>query len=276
MRIQVVSDLHLEFQKDYPRIKNSNADILILSGDICLAEHLYRNPTAGMDYMLQNGWYANDAARYRNFFNYVSNEFPLVLYVMGNHEHYNGRWNETAERLHEALEPFDNIVLMNNLYLNIQGVRFIGSSLWTDLNNNDPLTMLSIKEMMSDYRAITIYNSGVYHKLRPIDTVYEHNKSLKFIKDSIKSWQGPVVVLTHHAPSRKSIHEKYRNEHIMNGAFVNDLESFIMNHPQIKLWTHGHVHNAFDYFIRETRVVCNPYGYPGEVSEFDFNKVVEI
>ena len=276
MRIQVVSDLHLEFQKDYPRIKNNNADILVLGGDICLVEHLHRNPTAGMDHYIQNGWYAKDAIRYRNFFNHVSKEFPLVLYVMGNHEHYSGRWNDTAARLHEALEPWDNIVLMNNLHLNIDGVRFIGSSLWTDLNGQDPLTMLNIKDMMNDYRSITINNNGVYHKLRPVDTLEAHRTAVNFIRESLRSWDGTAVVLTHHAPSHKSIHEKYRNDHIMNGAFVNSLEPLILNNPQIKLWTHGHVHNAFDYFISETRVVCNPYGYPGEVSECDLNKVIEI
>jgi Icc-related predicted phosphoesterase len=276
MRIQLISDIHLEFQKDYPRIKNNNADLLVLSGDICLVEHLHRNPTAGIDYYIQNGWYANDAIRYRNFFNHVSKEFPLVLYVIGNHEHYSGRWNDTAERLHTALEPFDNIVLMDNLYLNINGVRFIGTSLWTDFNNNDPLTMVSIKDMMNDYRAITINNNDVYHKLRPIDTLVAHNTAVKFIKDSLKSWNGPAVVLTHHAPSHLSIHEKYKKDRIMNGAFVSSLDELILDNTQIKLWTHGHVHNAFDYFIGETRIVCNPYGYPGEVSKCDLTKVIEI
>jgi hypothetical protein len=136
--------------------------------------------------------------------------------------------------------------------------------------------MMSVKDMMSDYHAIKIFNSGVYHKLRPIDTFNAHRKAFETIKLGTETWDGDVVVLGHHAPSRQSIHPKYRDQQIMNGAFSSDLDGFIMSQPKIKLWIHGHMHDTFDYHIGDTHVVCNPRGYPGEITGFNPNLVIEI
>ena len=84
------------------------------------------------------------------------------------------------------------------------------------------------------------------------------------------------MVLGHHAPSHKSIHPKYQNQDVMNHAFVNRLDEYIIDHPQIKLWVHGHVHDCWDYMIGDTRIVCNPRGYPGETNGFNPNLIVEI
>jgi Icc-related predicted phosphoesterase len=287
MKLQIVSDLHLEFNK-YIEINNAGADILLLAGDICLAEHLYRNPryitkedgtvvdTKGMP---NNGFYAKDAENYLRFFEHVSNQFDTVLYIVGNHEHYSGRWNDTVARLRTALEPYSNIFIMDDTWMNINGIRFIGTSLWTDLNKADPLTVVSMKDMMNDYKAITINNSGVYHKLRPIDTVEAHYRAVEFIKQGLKDYNGPAVVLGHHAPSRNSIHPRYQNQGMMNHAFYTSLDHIMVDHPNIKLWIHGHVHDAFDYMIGQTRVICNPHGYPGEYTAgvgFDPNLIIEI
>jgi len=71
------------------------------------------------------------------------------------------------------------------------------------------------------------------------------------------------VVVGHHAPSKLSTHPRYKNEEIMNGGYSSDLSAFILNNPQIKLWTHGHTHEDFDYMLGSTRIVCNPRGYDG-------------
>lgn len=274
MKIQLASDLHLEFNPDVV-INNAGADILCLAGDICLAYHLYRHPVSGLPNNAEN---REKAERYRKFFEHVSQQFERVLYVMGNHEHYSGRWNNTAEWLRDALEPWPNIQLLDNQFVDINNVRIIGTSLWTDLNKKDPLTMMSIPQMMNDYRAITIKNpfNGAYHKLRPIDTVEEHYKSIASIKQAAEQWNGDVVVLGHHAPSRGSIHERYRKDLIMNGAFCSELDDLILNQENIRLWFHGHVHNCFDYIIGHCRVVCNPHGYPGEYTDFNHQCVIEL
>jgi Icc-related predicted phosphoesterase len=72
-----------------------------------------------------------------------------------------------------------------------------------------------------------------------------------------------VIVVGHHAPSKASTHPRYRGETIVNGAYSSDLSEFILDRPGIKLWTHGHTHEDFDYMIGDCRVVCNPRGYDG-------------
>jgi Icc-related predicted phosphoesterase len=71
------------------------------------------------------------------------------------------------------------------------------------------------------------------------------------------------VVVGHHAPSEQSVAEMYKHDTLMNGNFFSNLEQFILDRPQIELWTHGHMHNSSDYTIGTTRVVCNPRGYIG-------------
>jgi predicted phosphodiesterase len=272
MKLQVVSDLHLEFNKGIV-IKNAGADMLCLAGDICLAQHLYKNPISNL---INTIGYGEKAAGYRQFFDQVSKEFDQVLYIMGNHEHYSGKWNDTADRLREALEPWDNITLMDDGWLNFGNTRIVGTTLWSSMNNGDPLTMMSVKGMMNDYHTVTIERDGVYHKLRPIDTFEAHNRAMETIKLAAETWDGNVVVLGHHCPSRQSIHERYKDEFIMNGAFGSDLDEFILSQPKIKLWIHGHTHYPFDYMIGQCRVVCNPHGYPNERDTFDPNVVIEV
>jgi len=86
------------------------------------------------------------------------------------------------------------------------------------------------------------------------------------------------VVCGHHAPSTLSTHPRYKDERIMNGAYSSDLSEFIMDRPQIKLWTHGHTHEPFDYMLGDTRIVCNPRGYIGyEMRAEEFKlKFVEV
>jgi Icc-related predicted phosphoesterase len=95
------------------------------------------------------------------------------------------------------------------------------------------------------------------------DSVEDHKKMMDYIKIATENKTKQYVVVTHHAPSPISIAECYRHDTLMNGAFASDLSEFILNRPQIKLWTHGHMHNVSDYMIGDTRVVCNPRGYIG-------------
>jgi len=272
MKLQIISDLHLEFND--VTINNAGADILCLAGDICLAQHLYRHPISNFPNNDKNG---QKAAHYRKFFDQVSKEFDQVLYIMGNHEHYSGRWNNTAAHLREALEPWDNITLMDDGWLNFGNTRIVGTSLWTNFNKGDPITMMSVKNMMNDYHVITIERNGVYHKLRPIDTFEAHNRAVETIKLAAETWDGNVVVLGHHAPSFQSVHERYKHDWAMNGGYISDLDDLILSQEKIKLWIHGHVHSSFDYMIGQCRVVCNPYGYHTEnASGFNHSLIIEV
>jgi hypothetical protein len=150
---------------------------------------------------------------------------------------------------------------MENDCKTIDDVTFIGSTLWTDMNKGDPLTLHAMSDMMNDFRIIRNSDLG-YTTLRPTHVAVAHRKSLGYIRTVMEGkYDQKFVVVGHHSPSFQSVHPTYANETIMNGGYHSDLSEFIMDHPQIKLWTHGHTHEDFDYMVGSTRVVCNPRGY---------------
>jgi Icc-related predicted phosphoesterase len=267
MKIQIVSDLHLEFEDIL--IKNEhNADVLILSGDICVADDFHNQPVALAWENLPTDGYgrAKRALRYREFFKRVSFQFPHVIYIMGNHEHYHGKFDTSADEIQNQLTALNlsNVYLLDKGTKVIDGVHFVGATLWTDMNRGDPLTLHAVRDMMNDFRIIRNDEKG-YTPLKPADVALRHRETLKYFRLMLSEHKDKkCVVVGHHAPSRLSTHEQYKNEHLMNGAYSSDLSEFIMDHPQVKLWTHGHTHHPFDYVIGETRVVCNPRGYESD------------
>jgi Icc-related predicted phosphoesterase len=280
MKIKLVSDLHLEFSDI--NIKNDEGcDVLILSGDIMIAEELYDHPETSYN-MYSNvnladlGHKQQRVQRFRDFLKRCSFQFPHTVYVAGNHEFYHGKWNRTLTVLSNECAKFPNVYFLEAGCKKIDDVTFIGGTLWTDMNKGDPLTLHAVRDMMNDFRVIKKEEEG-YTNLKPHDTVLRHRHMLGYIK-SVVAERGDekFVVVGHHAPSKLSTHEQYANEHLMNGAYSSDLSEFIMDRPQIKLWTHGHTHHPFDYVIGETRVVCNPRGYEGYEPESGWNPNIVI
>jgi Icc-related predicted phosphoesterase len=280
MKIQLVSDLHLEFED--VNIKNeSGADVLILSGDILVADDL-RNQPADLslaDIPDEGYGRARRALRYRDFFLRVSFQFKHVIYIMGNHEHYHGKFDKSAGIIRETIGYLNihNIHLLDRDIKEIDGVHFVGGTMWTDCNKGDPMTQYHLEHCMTDFRVIRIAGEN-FKKFLPMRTVMEFTKTRDYFKTVIENLpkDAKIVVCSHHAPSHLSIHEIYKNDTLMNGGYSSDLSEFILDHPQIKLWTHGHMHNNFDYMIGDTRVVCNPKGYPGENGDFENNLILEI
>ena len=261
MKIALCSDLHLEFGDLF--LKNTeNAEVLILSGDIMIAEDLRK--TAGK--MNDDAAAAHSTAagkRFRDFLSRVSFEFPHVVYIAGNHEFYHGKWNQSIEVLRAECAKYENIYFLECDTKVIGDITFTGGTLWTDCNKEDPLTLHGLTGCMYDYTVIKNDSAG-FTKLRPMHTVYRHEKTMGYIKNVLDNTEGKVVVVGHHAPSALSVHERYVGDTIMNGGFYSDLSEFILDHPKIILWTHGHMHDPWDYMIGDTRVVCNPRGYIGE------------
>ena len=266
MKICLGSDLHLEFGA-LELHNTENADVLVLSGDICVAKHL-------------NGEHHHDS-RYRKFFKECCERFPQVIYVLGNHEHYSYDVQETASYLKHEL-VYDNLHILDDETIDILGYTFIGVTLWTNMNEEDSLTLYHMPTMMSDYQSIknsarTLNEYGKPARLTPEDTVGFHKKSMDYINHVVgENSDKKYIVVGHHCPSKKSIHPKYAHDKIMNGAFASDLDDFIAYRPQIKLWTHGHTHEPFDYMIGATRVVCNPRGYVGHEYRADSFKLQYI
>lgn len=257
MRIDYCSDLHLEFGY----VTLPGGDVLVLAGDICEERSLRKqfHDTRLLDH--DDGMY-----RYVDFFERECTKYKRVFMVMGNHEHYHGKFHKTYEVLKELLG--DRVTLLEKEAVEYEGVVFIGATLWTNCNNGDSLTFWTLKSGMNDYRVIQNYYKDLdqYFKLQPEYTFGVHTKTVTYLREELPRYADrPVVVITHHAPTFNSISEQYRNpgDYHMNGGYASDLSELILDHPQIKAWVHGHVHSQHDYMVGDTRVVCNPRGYLG-------------
>lgn len=259
MKIALVSDVHLEFGDWYP-VNPEQADVLLLSGDIMVASDLY-------------GTHRTD--RFKDFLTNCKREYKDVIYIMGNHEHYHGDFAKSHKLLREVCDD-NSIDFLDKETATIGDVTFIGGTLWTDMNKEDRSTIRTIVSYMNDYRTIRNSNKSVsfkdqegkFHsrpaKFTPEDSIEDHKLFLEVIhKTILDNPTGKFVVVGHHAPSKQSTKPQYENDTLVNGAYSSDLIEFILDHPQIKVWTHGHTHHVFDYMIGSTRIACNPRGYVG-------------
>ena len=270
MKIKLVSDLHLEFS-DIMIPNDQNYDVLILAGDIMVAQDLHDHPESANtsdQAAVANGTglgrRQERAQRFRDFFKRCSFQFPHVIYIMGNHEFYNGRFYASVEHMREECARFPNIYMLENDIKVIDDVTFVGATLWTDMNKGDPLTMHAIEGMMNDFRIIK-NDKRNYASMSARDVVTRHARTLGYFRSVLaEQYDKKFVVVGHHSPSFQSVHPRYAHETLMNGGYHSDLSEFIMDHPQIKLWVHGHTHHPFDYEIGNTRVVCNPRGYEND------------
>lgn len=267
MKIKVVSDLHLEFS-DVMINNDEGADVLVLSGDIMIAQDLHDHPepanTVDQQLIADGtglGKRQQAAQRYRDFLKRCSFQFPHVVYVAGNHEFYHGKFYAAIDYLRAECARFPNVHFLECDTVTIDGVVFVGGTLWTDMNGGDPLTQHAIKDMMNDFRIIR-NDRREYARLSPRDVMERHLKTKQYIDQVLKNHPGePCVVVGHHGPTFRSVHERYKNDELMNGGYHSDLSEFILDHPQIKLWTLGHTHHSHWYYVGDTLVVCNPRGY---------------
>jgi Icc-related predicted phosphoesterase len=288
MKIAVTSDVHLEFGP-LKLTNDNNADVLILGGDICVAADLrYPDP-----YEIMNTRHTD---RLVELLESSSNNFKDVILIMGNHEHYHGDFAKSADTIRNFVKPYKNVHFLDKEYIDIDGVRFFGGTLWTnfDLGNGpgDEYVMRLIKGMMNDYRGVANSNrvvsfrdsEGKFHERTaafcPEDGYEDHlqfmSKLQAVLDDTPKDMK--VVVVGHHAPSKQSTHPRYKHEKEMNTAYSSDLTGFMYENENIVLWTHGHTHEDFDYNVGNCRVFCNPRGYDGyEERAFNFKlKTVDI
>ena len=240
MKINYLSDVHIEFG---PLYHDLSGEVLILAGDI----HVKAKTT-----------WINEAARY----------FEHVIYVLGNHELYRGDLNRTPEKIKPELSP--NVHMLQNESITIDGVTFHCGTLWTDMDRGNPMTAMRLKGGMNDFKLIR--TDHYENRFTPTRWMMEHQKTLRFLQENVKP--GDVVV-THHAPSWLSIHEKFKGDDL-NGGYYSDLSGFI-DVAKPALWFHGHIHDSADYVLYTTRVLCNPRGYVHEQNPaFDVNASVEI
>jgi len=260
MKIALASDVHLEFG-DLDFDNDSNADVLILGGDICVASDMtQRDPynTMGEHYR---------SNRFHAFFQRCCERFPHVIFIVGNHEHYHGDFAKTVPHFKDVLGYLPNLHILEKETWVLDDITFIGGTLWTDMNRRDNRTLHDISRMMNDFRCVdhsakTEDGRGWPGRFTTTDAANDHDAMVSFIDQTVAANPaGRYVVVGHHSPSRLSTHPKYQDQFIMNGGYSSHLDDFIQDRPQIKLWTHGHTHEDFDYMIAGCRILCNPRGY---------------
>ena len=269
--------MHLEFS-DLDIVNTDNAEVLILSGDICVAADLDMRDRR----QTEQGFARWRSEMFHEFFERCAANFPHVIYIMGNHEYYHSDFATALTDVRRKLAHLSNLYIMERDVKVIGDVTFMGGTLWTDLHNSDPLTLYHMRTMMNDFRVITNSTTPVHFKtsegefrtrvgkFSPEDAVSEHVKMKQYIQSVVQgNHDTKYVVVGHHSPSRLSTHAMYKNDTVMNGGYSSNMDDFIQDHPQIRLWTHGHTHHEFDYMIGKTRVMCNPRGYAGYEQQAD-------
>jgi predicted phosphodiesterase len=268
VKIQVGSDLHLEFVRNYERgvfAKNplfpftkTDADFLLLAGDI------------------DQGIHAEDAIKR------WLEQYKFVFMIPGNHEYYRHDFDNVKTQwrsIEKEMRTQNRFVFLQDEAFRVadgdQFVSFIGSTLWTSFNNADPRIMQTASAFMNDYRLINLYAQN--RKLRPADVLEEHLHSKRILAKHIKAANergDKVVVMTHHAMSKSSTHPRYAKDVDINHLYSDSYPDLL---EQIDIHVHGHTHESFDYVEHGCRVICNPYGYHGyEVNRnFKSDLVVE-
>lgn len=252
MKVLILSDLHLEFAPFEP-VPDLEFEAVILAGDI-------HSPA-------------------KRAVQWAANRFPgkPVVYVPGNHEYYDGRLDTTLAEARRETEG-GNVHLLDGDERVIDGVRFLGATLWTDfelaietpegLISDVDRAMKMATNLLNDYALIRTVDESAEpdtwrdkqgRKLQADDTLRIHQAQRAWLRDKLSEpFAGPTMVVTHHAPHRGSLSARYANDWA-SGAFVTELSDAFFNVPV--LWVHGHTHQQFDYWVRSCRVVCNPRGY---------------
>lgn len=256
MKIQYMSDLHLEFGPDFLP-KNCGSEVLILAGDITTA-HGFLNVKSKRH-------------RYRAFFQHCSDNWRHVLYVGGNHELYG--WKNYSRDymglIREQLARFPNVHVLENQTFELDDVLFAGATFWTDFfgdNDRRPYYMREVGRALNDYHT-SCYSTQ--------DTLNWHNRSKRFLA-SLPAKHKKIAVITHHAPAVDSVHPVYLGDPI-NAGYYSDQVDFIKDNFEFKAWFHGHMHHSNSYNIALTKVRSNPRGYAHEVNDrFDESLILEL
>jgi len=253
---RLVSDTHEEFGPfDLPHLETDKDSVLVHAGDLHVGTRCVE-------------WLATVAPR-----------FAHVVFSLGNHEYYKQSFDKAPNEIRKAVEAagLTNVSVFDRVgSVVFDNVRFIGATLWTDMNKGDPITQYEVGTKLSDFHVIR--NHGGTKKFSTFDCMNEFAKAKNDIMRELETpFEGKSVVVTHHLPSHSSIDPLYANEKYMNGGFASDLDELIMDYKP-DYWCHGHTHSSCNYVLFNTHVLCNPRGYyPRDLNgEFDPTLLVNL
>lgn len=250
MRCRYLSDLHLESQEFEARL--GGADALIIAGDLCHARCL--------DPAQTDRYGAAQRGRALRFIDQALEAFRHVLLVPGNHDHYDGVFEETAGLLTRWLP---GVTVLDDEWVDLGGARFFGSTLWSDFDGASPEAMEAARRGMGEYFFVKTRTGGdgALGKLRPDHTLAAHRAALEALRRAAEGAGGrPLVVISHHAPSRKGLNPLFQGDG-RDGAYASDLEELIGGLENAPVWVHGHTHIARSYRIGATIVRSNALGF---------------
>lgn len=274
MKIRVLSDLHLECNEP-EAIPHVEADLVVLAGDI-------HNHAEGIRWAAQT--FGGTAS---------------VVYVPGNHEYYDGEFGALEVAMRDAAAGVDNVHFLNNAALiDPEGRwRVLGTTLWTDFElfgadeETVAASVAAAEKVMLDFRGpieVTWPTSATAtgapgqgpRLLTPADTLALHAHARAWlVRELGKPFTGKTIVVTHHAPHRASLADRFASD-LASAGFISHLPDLVG--PPVALWVHGHTHTPFDYVANGTRVICNPRGYVDrrrnrlENPNFAWDKIVDL
>ncbi len=248
MLIRLLSDLHQEFRPyEMQPLAEDRESILVLAGDINVG-------TDACDFIIEQ-----------------STEFSHVIYLLGNHEFYNNDLDQVADDVREELFGIENVSFLDNQSVVVGDVRFIGSTLWTDMDNESPTSMWRIEQSLNDYHLIRRYG----RRITAPTTINLFKQNMEYLETELsRPHDGPTVVVTHHLPSYKSVHPVFMNSGI-NGAFASNCESLMYDHD-IAYWFYGHTHQTMAYSVNGCKVRMNPFGYGGVEENLHFDPTFRV
>lgn len=254
MKIQYMSDLHLEFRKNRELLKemvcDPTGDILLVAGD---------------------SMYLNDSILPKSkFWEWAGRNYRQVLIVPGNHEYYqNYDITCNGDSWQRSITP--NVSYYYNKVVHTDDTDFILTTLWSRIGQTDEK---AVQNGMNDFRQI-MYDGK---RLRPKEYNQEHVRCFRFIRDAVeRSTAAHIVVVTHHSPSLQTVAPEHLTS-TLRTAFVTDLDAFIEN-SRIDYWVYGHSHTNIDCQVGNTKIVCNQLGYADWEEHkhgFNFDKCFEI
>lgn len=237
MKIRIYSDLHNEFHRFDPPPLDASIDLVILAGDI--------------DKKARGVRWADDTFR------------CTTVYVVGNHEFYDGHIDRTLQKMRDAAAP--HVHILENHSLMVGSTRAAGTAGWTDFSSTGEQVAASNmdNEWINDFKYICA-DAG-YRRLRPSDVIERNRAAKHWLTEELATPHGgKTIVVTHHAPTPAVVGSKH--EGYLNAAYTNDWPLLI---EKADLWVFGHTHEAVDVELAGCRVVSNPRGYPGETTGFN-------
>lgn len=266
MIIAYGSDLHIEFGTKglIDRLSETDADVLVLAGDIATTD----------DYdKMHNPDTIQRRKDLKAFFDLANEKFEHTVVIMGNHEYYGGEVSRTPEKIRKSLSIYDNVTLLENEVKVIRDVVFFGSTMWTEMEENNPVLRHQIHFGLNDFKRIRYKTNGNYSKFTPSIASALHRKAMNALSDALDEYPDTkFVAVHHHAPAFKSVDPIYATSKLNGAYFSHELETKIMTGGFSRLpdvLIHGHMHSKSNYKLRTMDVLANPRGYQGHEASAD-------